>query len=81
MDLFQKTLEQLSKKILRDASYKKDVSKALTNLLSVSIVEDQIIIKDKTIYIKVSPTIKTAIILKKSAVLDILKKYNITLMG
>lgn len=81
MDLFQKTLEQLSKKIQGASVYKKDVSGALSTLLGVSITEDQVVIKDKTIYIKVSPTVKTALFLKKSAVLDVLKKYNITFMG
>lgn len=81
MDLFQKTLDQLSKKILGAAVYKKDVAETISKILSVPISEDQIVLRDKTIYIKVSPTIKTALFLKKSAVLDSLKKHNINIIG
>lgn len=81
MNLFQKTLEQLSNKILGAANYKKDVADEISKLLGVKILEDQITIKEKTIYIKVSPTIKTALILKKNSILDFLKKHNINIIG
>lgn len=81
MDLFQETLQRLSKKILGAAAYKKDVAETLSAILSITILEDQIIIKNNTVFIRVSPTVRTALFLKKSAVLDVLKKHNITFIG
>jgi len=81
MNLFQSVLAELSKKIHSASLYKKDIAETLSTLLSVPITEDQVVVKGTTIHIRVSPTIKTALILKKKAVLEGLKKYNITLIG
>lgn len=81
MDLFQTTLAALSKKLHGASLYKKDIATTVSALLHVSISEDAISIKNKKIYIHVSPTIKTALLLKKSAILKELEKYDITFMG
>lgn len=81
MNLFQSVLAELSKKIHSASLYKKDIAETLSTLLAVPINEDQVIVKGTAVYIHVSPTIRTALVLKKKAVLEGLKKYNITLIG
>lgn len=81
MDLFQTTLAALSKKLHGASLYKKDIAETLSQLLTVPISEDALSIKEGKVYIHVSPTIKTALLLKKSAALKELQKYNITIIG
>ncbi len=81
MNLFQSVLAELSKKIHGASLYKKDIAETLSTLLSIPITEDQVIVKGTRIHIHVSPTVKTALVLKKKTLFEGLKKYNITLIG
>jgi hypothetical protein len=77
MNLFNSLLEELSKKIKGNELYKNDISLEIKNILGISINPDQISIKNGTLFINVSPTIRSAILLKKESLIKALSKYNI----
>lgn len=81
MSLFSSILDELSKKLQKGEQYKKEISKDIEEIIGATVLPDQIIIKNKTLFISVSPTIKTVILLKKQKLLEQLKQYNIKSIG
>lgn len=81
MSLFSSILDELSKKLQKGEQYKKEISKDIEEIIGITVLPDQIIIKNKTLFISVSPTIKTVILLKKQKLLEQLKQYNIKSIG
>lgn len=77
MTLFSSILEELSRKLQGGEQYKKEISETISVVIGVIITPDQINIKNKTVLLSVSPTIKTVVLLKKQKIIDQLQKYNI----
>ena len=77
MNLFNSILEELSKKIKGAEIYKEEVSLVISRLLNININPDQISIKNGTLFLNVSPTIKSALLLKKEVLIKELSKFNI----
>jgi hypothetical protein len=77
MNLFNSILEELSKKIKGAEIYKEEVSLVISRLLNININPDQIAIKNGTLFLNVSPTIKSALLLKKEMLIKELSKFNI----
>jgi len=78
MSLFHSILEELSKKLSKKESYKEDIARDITTCIGVTVSADQIRVKNGSLYLSVSPTIKTVLHLKKVSLLKQLQKYNIT---
>ncbi len=77
MNLFNSILEELSKKIKGAEIYKEEVSLVISKLLNININSDQISIKKGVLFLNVSPTIKSALLLKKEVLIKELSKFNI----
>lgn len=77
MDIFKTLLSDLSKKIHKKSLYKKEVVETIVRIIGIPLTEDIVSIKDNTLFIRVSPTIKSAILLKKKELLESLSKYSI----
>ncbi len=77
MNLFNSILEELSKKIEGAEIYKEEVSLVISRLLNININPDQISIKNGVLFLNVSPTIKSALLLKKEVLIKELSKFNI----
>ena len=77
MTLFSSIINDLISKIGDGEKNKELISKEISDIININILTDQIKIKNNTIILNVSPTIKTSIILKKKLILNSLKKFNI----
>ncbi len=80
MSLFNTILEQLTNSLQSRERYKENVITEINTIVGIVISPDQIKIRDNKIFFSVSPTIKTVIFLKKSQLLNALKKYKINTM-
>ena len=80
MSVFHRILEQLSKKLDSAQSYKSDIAKDISTVVGISITPDQITITQGKLFFLVSPTVHSALLLKKEKILKVVKKYSITTM-
>lgn len=78
MSLFHSILTQLSHRIQKGSDRKTEIAKIISDILMVPISQDMLSIKETTLFIRISPTIKTAVKLKKQILQEQLQKYNIT---
>ena len=78
MSLFNNILAQVSNKLIDKEQYKENIVKILFSETGLSIKTDEIKTKEGVLYINTSPTLKTAILLKKSKILTKLTLYKIT---
>ncbi|MEK7228150.1 MAG: hypothetical protein AAB681_02220 [Patescibacteria group bacterium] len=78
MSLFNNILAQVSNKLRDKEQYKENIVKILFSETGLSIKTDEIKTKEGVLYINTSPTLKTAILLKKSKILTKLTLYKIT---
>jgi hypothetical protein len=60
---------------------KDDIAKVVSTVLGIAISANQLQIKQNTLFISTSPTIKSAIRLKQTALLRELQVYKITTIG
>jgi hypothetical protein len=81
MSLFSSILSELTKSIQGGQLYKEDIAKCISNSIGISITPDQIQIKEKNIFLKVSPTIKTIVRLKQKSLIEALKSFDIKSIG
>ncbi len=81
MSLFQTILGDIAKRLSGIEGHKEDIARLITSVIGISISANQLQIKNTTLFVLVSPTIKSAIRLKQTALLIELKPYNITTIG
>ncbi len=81
MNLFQSLLGEITKKLQGTEIHKDSISKELTEIVGFSIHPDQVMIRDKKVFISLSPTLKTKFLLKRSSIETALKKYGIHSIG
>ncbi len=81
MDQFQAALSAITKKIQDASVFKEEISRILSEILIVPIQEDAIKVKNNSIFVQVSPTVKTALTLKKKAILKRLEHYKVYIIG
>ena len=81
MSLFQSILEDISKHLRSVEGNKDDIARVISTIVGVVISPNQLQIKQNTLFISTSPTIKSAIRLKQTALLKELKQYKITTIG
>ncbi len=81
MSLFHKILSGISEKINSFQSIKQDIALDISDIVGVSIKENQFQIKNNKVFFLVSPTIKSVIYLKQDKILEKLKRFNITSIG
>ena len=76
--LFQKILDDLKQKIVAQGAYKGVVCKTLSDLLHTTITPDMVVkFKEGVLTLKIPPTVKMALSLKKDVVLTELQKEGI----
>jgi hypothetical protein len=81
MSLFQTILGDITKKLSRIEGGKDEIARIVTTIVGVSISANQLHIKNGTLFISVSPTVKSAIRFKQTALLSELKSYNIKIIA
>lgn len=81
MSLFSSILEELTKKLHSGEQSKKEISETVSEVIGISISPDQISVKNGALFLSISPTIKTVVLLRKQKLLEVLQKYNITTIG
>lgn len=81
MDQFQNALAILTKKIKNASLFKEEVSSVIEKTLGIPLSKDAIVIKNNSVFVHVSPTIKTALFLKKKKLLQQLEKYKVYIIG
>lgn len=81
MSLFSSILEELTKKLYSGEQSKKEVSEIVSTIVGITISPDQITIKNGTLFLSISPTIKTVVLLRKQKLLEGLQRYSITTIG
>lgn len=77
MSLFQDILSGITNRLQKEGLNKENVINEINNSVGVLLKPDQISIKNKTLFISASPTIKSIIYIKKNKLLEDLSKYNI----
>lgn len=80
MSLFKDLLGDITKRLYGQELKKEAIAQEITSIIGVSIKPDQIKIKEKTIFFSLSPTIKSKIYLKKTNLIELLKKYDIDII-
>lgn len=81
MSLFHTILEDITKRLRSVEGNKDDIANVVSTILGVPISANQLQIKQNTLFISTSPTIKSAIRLKQTALLRELQIYKITTIG
>lgn len=81
MSLFHTILEDITKRLRSVEGNKDDIAKVVSTVLGIAISANQLQIKQNTLFISTSPTIKSAIRLKQTALLRELQVYKITTIG
>ena len=78
MSLFTSLLHNLKEKIDAEHAYKDVVVKVIKEVVGVTITTDAIIsCKDGVLTMKLHPTIRSAVILKQGAVIEVLQGRNL----
>lgn len=77
MSLFGEILGELTNSLKKKASFKEDIASTLSKELNTKINSDQLIIKNGSLFINSSPTIKASILLKKERLLKSLSNFGI----
>lgn len=78
MNLFGDILGELTKSLNKKASFKEDIALIISKELNIEIKSDDLVIKEGKLFINSSPTLKTAILLKKERLLRSLSGFNIS---
>lgn len=81
MSLFHTILEDITKRLRSVEGNKDDIANVVSTILGVPVSANQLQIKQNTLFISTSPTIKSAIRLKQTALLRELQIYKITTIG
>ena len=81
MSLFHTILEDITKQLRSVEGNKDDIANVVSTILGVPVSANQLQIKQNTLFISTSPTIKSAIRLKQTALLRELQIYKITTIG
>ena len=81
MSLFSSILEELTKKLSTGEQYKKEIAETVSSIVGFTFLPDHMIIKNGVLFINASPTVKTAILLRKQKILENVRKYNIKTIG
>ena len=63
-------LEKISKIVVSDCKQKKDIQISIEEVLKINIKADSIFIKNNFVLLKVSPSIKNLIFIKKKSLLE-----------
>lgn len=63
-------LEKISKIVVSDSKQKKDIQISIEEVLKINIKADSIFIKNNFVLLKVSPSIKNLIFIKKKSLLE-----------
>lgn len=77
MTLFQDILSKLSQQLQGSQGDTHHIAQSISECIGIDIDPDCITIKDHSIYLLVSPTIKSTVLLKQKALLQCLKPYSI----
>lgn len=77
MSIFQEIILKIQKQINKDQNNNKEIVETIAKIVKIPINNDQIIIKNKGIFLKTGPTIKMAILIKKEEILLSLKEQKI----
>ena len=80
MSLFNEILSEVSKHLKANESNKKDIAEAISVEIGTVVKVDEIKIKDGTLFINVSPTLKSLIYLRRKKILEKLKVFSINLI-
>lgn len=81
MSLFKNALLEISKKLRNKESYKDDISRIVSSEVGVVVSADNLQTNNGVLFINTSPTIKSAILLKKQEILKRLIDYKIHSIG
>lgn len=81
MSLFQSILGDITKRLSGIEGNKEAIAQVVSTVVGIPITPNQLHIKNNTLFIVVSPTIKSAIRFKQTALLSALQRYNITTIG
>ena len=77
MSIFQEIILKIQKQINKDQNNNKEIVETIAKIVKIPINNDQIIIKNKGIFLKTGPTTKMAILIKKEEILLSLKEQKI----
>ncbi|HTH93557.1 MAG TPA: hypothetical protein VL576_03715 [Candidatus Paceibacterota bacterium] len=77
MSLFHSILSQLQEKIEKGSDQSEKIASIITSIIGTTVSKDQIVVQKTTVRVKVAPTIKMAISLKKEKILTALKEANL----
>lgn len=76
--LFQKILADLKQKIITQGAYKTVVSDVVSAALGTPITPDMVVgLKDGVLTLRVSPTLKMALSLKKDSIIATLRSHGV----
>lgn len=78
MSLFTSILQNLKQKIDSENAYKDIVVQSIKEVVGVTVATDVVIsYKDGVLTMRLHPTIRSAVLLKQSKLLDVLQKRNL----
>lgn len=77
MTLFSSIIEDLVSKLNKKEKNKEVLASEITKTIGIQISPDQISVKDSTLILNISPTIKSNILLKKELILKTLERFGI----
>ena len=77
MSLFHNILSQLQEKISRETNLTEAIAAIISATVGATVTKEQITVRDNTVSIKTSPTLKMAISLNKEKILNALKEANV----
>lgn len=77
MSLFSSIINQIVNKLNTNEFKKEEIIKELTSIINIQIKQDEIEIKNSIIFLNISPTIKTSVLLKKGFIIKHLERFNI----
>ncbi len=77
MSLFKSILSQIQEKISKENSECEKIARIISETLHTTIIADQIILRDTSLRLKVSPTIKMTLVLQQNKILAALQAEGI----
>jgi hypothetical protein len=77
MSLFNSILSQIQEKISKDSGECEKIAQVLSNTLHTTIMTDQIVVRDTTLRLKVSPTLKMTFLLQREKIIKALQDEGI----
>jgi hypothetical protein len=77
MSLFQDIISSLQKKLSAQQQDTQQIALMISEVVGITVLPDQISVRNGVLYLKVQPTIAMSIRLKKELILAMFKEYGI----